>query len=533
MKRLIEMEKLTLAKNNTTLRKQFSIQIISIFLIIALLSSGVQLYFMNKQIDYEIEKQSYTISQSINHGIKETDLATRSIEHQIDLKLTANAKHIGDMLSSKKASEVTNEELQQIKKKFGLTDISVFTKTGDDIVVVRATDPAEIGFSLEQAGEIVINAGAAMLNGEEPFVPGSYTEKGLLVLPTMMSEVHENQFFKYAYYHPEGADYFVNPYIAADEVNKFTEEVGPNSWIKKIEKEISFVKDVSVLDPKVFQNPELEKQFWPPLKKVVYGDFQYQTDEDNENIISMLEEPVKRSYVEKVDGEKVLKVMYPTPDDHVILITLDYQQMIGPLLRHSLILFISGIILVLVLLLLTVRFFNRIYEHIKKITNQIKSLEDGDLTAMSLINDNNELGKLSESTNRMVSQLNKLVQDTQIQATKTQSLSLMLEAEASQSVEKMYELSTESTIKSREQLYDISSFLDETVSVLSPYKGDTEVLEIIGKIDRMREVAKERTAETTNFTLTLSDLLNSLHGQSSELADISNSLLEQMSKFKL
>ena len=128
--------------------------------------------------------------------------------------------------------------------------------------------------------------------------------------------------------------------------------------------------------------------------------------------------------------------------------------------------------------------------------------------------------------------MNNLVKDTQEQAIKTQNLSILLEADASQSIEKMYELSTGATIKARDQLYDITSFLDEVSVVLEKYKVNEKVLSII-EVELMRVVANERTSATTDITITLSDLLKSLHGQSSELSDISNTLLESVSKFKL
>jgi hypothetical protein len=49
----------------------------------------------------------------------------------------------------------------------------------------------------------------------------------------------------------------------------------------------------------------------------------------------------------------------------------------------------------------------------------------------------------------------------------------------------------------------------------------------------MREVANNQTAAATDLTITLADLLEALHGQSSELSDISKTLLDQMGKFKL
>ncbi|MFS0687690.1 HAMP domain-containing protein [Sporosarcina sp. 179-K 8C2 HS] len=516
---------------HTTLRKQFSVRMISILLVITLISGIIQIFVMNRQMDYEIEKQSFMISKSISQGINETNLAATSIEHQIDLKITEQSKRIAEMLNTKKIDDITNEKLNVIKEELSLSDISLFVRKDNNFVVVRATDPEEIGFTFDQPD--IIQSTEVMFKNEDPAVPGLYTEKGLVVLPIMRSGVHENSYYKYAYYHPEGADFLINPYITSDEVYKFTEEVGPNSWIEKMKEENTYVKEIAVIDPHVVQNPELADQFFPPLKKIVYGDYQYESEDDKEIFIKMLESPNKQSFVQKVNGEKVLKLFYPTETNQVIMLVLDYKELTGPIIRHSLILLITGIVSLISLLLLIVRFFNNIYENIKNITNQIEALEKGDLTAHSTINDGSELGRLSETTNRMVDRLNKLVKDTQEQATKTQGLSVLLEAEASQSVEKMYELSTEATIKSREQLYDISTFLDEVVEVLLPYKEDVHVQSVVERIDLMRNIANERTAATTDMTITLSDLLKSLHGQSSELSDISNTLLGQMGKFKL
>ncbi|WML49527.1 hypothetical protein RCG23_05940 [Neobacillus sp. PS3-34] len=133
----------------------------------------------------------------------------------------------------------------------------------------------------------------------------------------------------------------------------------------------------------------------------------------------------------------------------------------------------------------------------------------------------------------MVDKLNNLVKDTQEQATKTQKLSMLLEAEASQSVERMYDLSTTTTILARDQLFEIMEFLDDLGQVLQPNNHNEKVQEILKQLEYMREMAQYRTHATTEITITLSDLLKSLHEQSSELSEISNTLLEQMGKFKL
>lgn len=524
-----------LVSKNISLRKQFLTRILTILLIISIVSSGIQLYFMNQQINYEIDTQTAIISQSINQGIEETNLASKNIGNQIDLKMFGYLKYIGDMLNTNRAEDITNEQISTIKQQLNLAGLSIFERKGNDIVIVKSTDPKEIGFSSRKFGDMVYQGTDMILKGEKINFPGIFSDKALAILPIMQSGVHKEKplFFKYAYYHPEGTNYIINPFIKADEVYQFTQSVGPDSWIRKMEKDNSFVKDISVLDPKVFNNPNLENQFWPPVKKVVYGAYQYQSKKDLDAIKRILKKPVKQTYVEEVKGKKVLKLFLPQKNGQIIHVVFDYDKMTKPLYLHFIILVLTGLVSLSCLFLLTFKLFSQIYENIKKVIKQIHLLESGDLTAKSSIKDNSELSVLSENVNSMTHKLHNLVKDTQKQASKTQNLSLLLEKEAAESVEKIYEISTETTMKAREQLYEIEEFLNSMDQVLLPYNYDENVKTVLKKVDLMREMANERTAATTKTTITLSDLLKSLHEQSRELSDISNDLLEQISIFKL
>jgi DNA-dependent RNA polymerase auxiliary subunit epsilon len=524
-----------LLRKNISLRKQFLTRIIAILLVISLLSAGIQLYTMNKQIDYEINTQTAIIAQSVNKGIEETDLAAKSIEHQIDLKMEGYLKHIGFMLDKKKYEDITEEELLEIKDELGLSGLSILAKKDNDIVVVKSTNPKEIGWSSRKVGDWIYENFIQILDHKAIEVEGVYSAEGLVVMPVVKSEVYneEDLFFKYGYYHSKGTNYIIDPFIEADEIYKFTENVGPESWISQMEKENPFVMDISVLDPNVFQNPELESKYWPPVKKVVYGDYQYQSEQDLKVITGMIDSPSKKTVREKLNKEKILKLFLPQENGQVIHIALDYGKMTEPLVTQSIILGGTGIAAIVSLFLLIYGLFNKIYDSIRKIRDQISLLENGDLTAQSKVHDGSELASLSESVNNMASKLNYLVNETRKQAIKTMELSVQLEDEASSSVETIYELSTETTIKARDQLYEIMEFIDKTEGALAPYEQEEDVQKVIGKLERMRDIAKERTSATTDTTITLSDLLKSLYGQSSELSEISSILFEQISQFKL
>jgi methyl-accepting chemotaxis protein len=517
---------------NLTLRKQFIIGVLSVLFITAIISGAVQLYFMNEQIETQTNQQAETLAGNVLKGIEQTDLATKNIEHQIDLKLISHAKHIAALLEGKRAEDITQQELIEIRDQLNLSGITIFQEKDNDVTGVVGTDENEIGFSFKEFGYYEV--AKTLLSGKEPVLPiTTYSDKQTIVLPISQSASNSEKpiFFKYAYFVPTGADYMINPYIEANEVYEYTESVGTATTLKKLVKENDILDEIAILNPRVFKDPTLAEQLYPPMKKIETGSFTYKTKKDstlltNGNI-------KKTSYIEKVKGKQVYKMFFPVDENRVIYIALDYEKMSGPLYRHSIILIVSGLASLVVLFLLTARFFNRIYENLQKIKKQITSLEEGDLTVKSSIKDGSELEVLSESTNRMVDKLNTLVTDTHEQAIKAQRLSVLLESEASESVEKMYTLSTEATIKSREQLNEITAFLDEIAAslLIHPNAGGTE--EILERVDALKQIAKDRTAATTDTTITLSDLVQSLHEQASELSDISNSLLDYMGKFKL
>ncbi|MGG0719991.1 methyl-accepting chemotaxis protein [Robertmurraya massiliosenegalensis] len=517
-----------------SLRKQFSSRILTVFLIIAIISGVLQIYFIHQQVNVAIENQSSLIAKSIDQGIKATNLASQEIEAQIDLKLAATAKHIGDLINKERAADITKEELVKMRDALNLAGISIYMKKGQSMVVVQATDPADLGYNPEEHGIEVSNVVDALFSGSEPEVVEAYTDKGLLVLPIVHSDVHDKpKFFKYAYFQVEGTDYVINPYIEAREVSQLTEKVGPNLWIEVMKADNALVREIAVLDPELYKNQELEKQVYPPRKKIVFGDDITLSKEDVQTLITMVDNPVKQTNVQKINGDKYLKLFLPIDHGKAIYISLDYQQMTAPIYQHSTILVISGFVSMLALFLITIKFFEKIYEHIQKIINQIRLLEQGDLTIKSQIQNGGELSSLSVTINIMVDKLSTFIKDTQEQANKTQQLSEKLEEEAAHSVEKIYEISTEKTIKAREQLYEITEYLDQIEHLLAPNRQNEKVKELLETTELMRHIANERTASTTIMTITLSDLLKSLYEQSRELSEISNTLFDKMGNFKL
>ncbi|MCM3390376.1 methyl-accepting chemotaxis protein [Ureibacillus chungkukjangi] len=526
-------------KRKVTLKKQFIIRILMVMILVIVISSSIQLYFMLNQIKENVDNQARLIGGSIEQGVIETNLASEAIEHQLDLKLKVISQRIADHLDNQSVNDISNEDLTNLKEELGLAGITLLAKNDDDIVGTKSTDPNEIGFSFKEmfgpddSGFLGMKD---LLNDVTPVQEDvSYVDHNTIILYAAQSGVYEGQpkFFKYAYYHKKGQDFIIAPYIEADEVYKFTEEVGPNSWINKVLETNEYTKEVAVIDPRVVKDPSLAEKMYPPLEKVVYGSFELEDKKDKELLISMIDNPKKQSYVSKFGDQKLFKMFLPMDDGHIIYMALDYSKMSKPVEKLSILLIAFGVISLLVLFIMTARFFSVIYKHIQVIMNQIKTLESGDFTTQSKIEGSSELVELSNSTNHMTSTLNKVLKDTTKQAQKVQTLSSDLKSEADDSVEKVYALSIDLTSKAREDAYEINDFLEmleEKLNALSK----TEVTEtILARIEEVRSISSNRAASATEITITLSDLMKSLQDQSIELSEISSKLFENMYQFKL
>lgn len=517
-----------------TLRAKFLVQLSTVLILVAVVSGIIQYIYLKDQISENIDNQASLLNQGLQQGITDTEVASIAIEDQIDRKIISSTKYIGNLLESKDLDKITNEELVDIKNQLGLNGLTIMARVDDDIMGVKSTDENEIGFSIKEFNSEAHQILDGMLKSEE-IVSNNFFSliDNVIVLPIVQSGSHgeEPMFFKYAYYKPENKDYIIAPYIESNEVYQYTEKVGPDSWIDKMVKENPMTIEMAVLNPRVFKDESVETNYYPPLKKIEYGTFDTKHSKDKNTLIEIIDKQKQTSYIDEVKGKKVYKTFIPVSQDQVIYIALDYDLLSAPLVRHSLILIASGIASLIILFLLAVSFFNKIYTNIQKVKVQMERLATGDLTAKSTIKNAGEITILSESANKMVDTLYQMLENTNTQATTTQRLSLLLEEETQTSVDKLYYLSMESTDKQRQAVEDILYFLEQVETHLKKLDASEEN-EVLQKVDDMRLLAKDRASTTTEMTITLSDLVKSLHGQSKELSGVSNNLLENLSKFK-
>ena len=533
------MKKIT-KQQNSTLKKQFITRMLIVLIIILSCSGAIQYMYLSKMISSGVAIEATKVSQTIEQGIEETRAASKAIELQLDLKLKLIAQHISDNLGDKPLEEITNQDLLALRDEFDIAGLTLFEEIGQgDIVGVKSTEPSDIGFSFKEfLGEesdgykIMYD----LLHGNELKVTHqTYVDKNTVILPIGPSGSHSEKptFYKYGYYVDDDKDYMINPYFEANEVYNFTQEVGPNTWIKTVLESNDDVAEIAVVSPQVYADPSLMEDPTQPYKKIEYGEFKSESEKDKEILASLSENPKRTAYIDKQGEHAYYKMFIPTKDGRVIYVGLDYNHLSAPLQNMSLILLAFSLISLVALFILSTSFFSKIYKNIQVIISQIKKLESGDFTTQSEVNDKGELANLSASANKMTSTLSHVLKDTTKQAEKVQTLSLDLKAEADESVEKVYAISIDLTSKAREDAYEINDFLEMLEEKLKTLPKTEEIETILNRVEEVRIISSNRAVSATDITITLSDLMKSMQAQSVELSEISGKLFENMYQFKL
>ncbi|MFC7686969.1 methyl-accepting chemotaxis protein [Ureibacillus sp. GCM10028918] len=532
------MEKI-LKEKNSTLQKQFVTRMLIVLIIVLSFSGVIQYIYLSKQVQSNVEMESFKVSTSIEQGLQATNAASKAIEHQLDLKLKLIAERISERLGERQVEEITNEELSAISKEFGIAGITLFKEKNDDILGVKSTSPTDIGFSFKQLlGEQSPGYQSLynLLHRKEMVQTyETYIDENTVVLPIAPSGSNSvtPTFFKYGYYIADDKDYILNPFIEANEVYHFTQEVGPNTWIETVLESNKNVVEMAVLSPQVYANPALMNDPTSPYKKIEYGEFESEMEKDNQLLVNLAEKPKRTSYIDKQGEHTYYKMFIPTEDGRVIYVGLDYDHLSAPLKNMSLFLLAFSLISLVALFILSTRFFSNIYKNIQVIISQIKKLESGDFTTQSEVKEKGELANLSASANKMTTTLSNVLKDTTKQAEKVQTLSLDLKAEADESVEKVYAISLDLTSKAREDAFEINDFLEMLEEKLSKLPRTDEIDTILTRIGEVRTISSNRAASATEITITLSDLMKSLQDQSVELSEISSKLFGNMYQFKL
>ncbi|WP_404404938.1 HAMP domain-containing protein [Jeotgalibacillus malaysiensis] len=486
----------------TTLRKQFLYWTFAAAILIGIIGAVIHLFLMQQQIANQTENSADEIENELLSRFKQTEVAINLLEQELDTRMLTQVRLIASNLGTLNGSDVSREQLLQYKEEFQLDGLTIFQETGDDVTGTVTSEPEDEGFSLTEVG-YYDDAISVLRNDEAYSLVSSETVTG--------TNISSDERHKYAYYRPEGADYFLSIYVESKEVAAFLNQAGPEALIHEITENLLIMEEAAVY--------QQSADGWD----LIAGTEQT-LSEDQQNLIGT---------DSRIGGERYYKLFFPVNESYAAYVSLDQSEITAPIYRTAFILMGLGLLPLILFIFLISRFFNRVADHIQLLINQVSSLEGGDLTVRNYLDDNGELRKLSVSLNKMSQRLNSLLKKATGYTTQAQRMSILLEKETKESARRLSELTVKSALMERHENEEVTQLLQDAEQFVKMYAPVKDVEAYLEKIHLMRSLYQQKSAAAAEVTISISDLLHSLHGQAEALAETSQDMMEIIDTFKI
>lgn len=350
-----------------------------------------------------------SLAKQIKVSIEHANFGEKYIEDIIGENLRLAALVVQESLDPD-VEKVTNEELVELSRKLGISYITLFKQTEDDIVGWRSSDPKEINLSTKE-WTYWYDAFQQLFKYKN--VDGSIKEGQKLpnywAGPMAVSSSDPEHVDKWGYYYDGTTNYIINPYVRDKHVINFTQEIGPDSIVKKAVHNNPNILEITGINPRAFGYPpvftELNGNKYIDLenKEIKFGKYTYRDKNDLESVRMAYSTNKMVSFTAVVNGKKVLKSFFPIEDEkpYVVSIVTRYdviQDILNKQLFYNL---MNSIIVLLIVFFGSYFLAGYIVKPLNHIFYRVGEIAAGNYDAELSIDRNDELGKLSAQVNMM------------------------------------------------------------------------------------------------------------------------------------
>ncbi|MBB3111578.1 diguanylate cyclase (GGDEF)-like protein [Paenibacillus phyllosphaerae] len=348
-------------------------------------------------------------------------LVSRQIAVSLEHARYANL-HMEDMLGEKirlaaivakkslppKAAQVTNEQLAKLSEQTGVSYMTLFVRTKDDIVGVRSSDPKELNLSTKDWG-YWYTAFEQLFDQRMVTIPEGQKLPNFWAGPLDVSSSDPSFVDKWGYYYDGTTDYIINPYIRDNSLLGLSNNLGPEPSIAKFLETYESLLEITGFNPDNMGKPvnytEQSGQTFVKLadQPVAFGSYLYQDDADAEAVQAALKFNSQVIKSVTVNGKKVVKSFFPIQVDrpYVVSIVADYNA-VDEVMYDQLVTDLSHLLFTIILLfILSYLIAAVIIRPIQQIHHGVKRIAEGQIGYQLTVSRKDEIGVLSERINVM------------------------------------------------------------------------------------------------------------------------------------
>ncbi|MWV47615.1 PAS domain S-box protein [Paenibacillus sp. HJL G12] len=383
-------------------------------LLILLLYILLSFYTTQANLKKDSEAKMLVAARQIAASIEQSRYSSDYVEHQIGEML-----RMASILAARELPEdyhdVSDNQLKKLSEEVGVTDISLLKRTLNDVVIIRSSDPKELGMSTKDWG-FWFTAFKQLFSLQQVTVSqGMYMDK-FWSGPFEYSTSNPDYIEKWGYYYDGKRNYMIDPFIRSDAVNDYAKMVGPEAVLNKTKQVNQQILEITCINPQTFGNERMTASGYDSdnvklrNRPIQYGTYTYgDLPKDKEAVLQANKTGSNIVFETRVHGKKVIKSFIPVfnPDQsaYIISIVMDYHA-ISQMLNEQLVNYIaiSATLLVIVILGSYVM-AGYVIRPIESILVKVKDVTEGHFDTPLLINSRDELGLLSSKINVMTASL--------------------------------------------------------------------------------------------------------------------------------
>lgn len=378
----------------TTMKRIYIGMLIVMTLVLALVNS---LFYLSTRstLREEQEKNNDIVANTVRDSIVTNQEGFRLFEGILAKRLYTASVAIADALPPK-AEDVTNEQLQELKGKLLVDDITIFIPKGNEFMGYKSTNPDEIGARTKDWGDNWNRMFSQLMENHEVVLEPNFGQKfpNFWAGPTDTSFTTEGEVYKWGYYHDGSTDYIIDPFISSETVMNYQKDAGVDKVIQEFVKDNNFLLQVGILNYDVLKGLHEKHQGEIRTNKVFHHHrlvVNGQYDITSENDPKYAQEAINKNEtfhkVIEIEGKQILNSYIPLDfqidgnydeDKTVMIISSDYEG-IQSLLHQRLVKLTSLGIGVFVVGLLILYSFYRYARKQGEIITDVQSMYYGNI----------------------------------------------------------------------------------------------------------------------------------------------------------
>lgn len=396
-----------------------------ILIVAGILTSFGITYVVEETTEEVVLEDIDTKSKSLIYSLLMTEKINKQLERRFDQALYTTAMGLGKELKGRKIHSISSGELSALSDKWGVDDISLWSRQGDNFVVTQSSDLKEIGLSTgDQEPNFWVDAFFQLWDRKPVSVGHGWYKNNFWVGPVVDSTSNRGPlFYKYASYYDGGTEFLINVIVEATDLYQedYTAQI-----IEDLSKD-KYIKDISVINVKPFLMPMRSVHNAKTDIPVLYGKNPFVWDEEKKVIERLRKNEMITTesidfnhYDEENNTEHSFRKFYikfpATSVERMVMMVIDMEQY-EDLKRKIVVGILTFFIFIILIILFLIQWITRRQlKPMQDITRHIERVSEGDFSSRLSIPDKNEFGWLGQNLNDMTGKMGEMIEQVNEQA---------------------------------------------------------------------------------------------------------------------